>query len=267
MERATDTVGGPMHGTGDGPDGSTAAGGDPGSGPWAENEHVAAIASSGERGTVTLVGVVHDHPASVSRVRRVVEAVDPAVLALELPPLAVPLYETHAVGGGTPPSFGGEFSAAVQAASTDDVVGIDGPSPGFVRTFLGRLSRERAAPGVVARSLRSLASTTGTAVTCRAAAWVTRNTSLRVGVGSATSHETSWMDSPSEWDTDERQQIRSAAAVRSAFQAPPSSQYRSASRERHMADRLSAVRERGNVVAVVGAGHFDSLSEKLESPR
>jgi hypothetical protein len=47
-------------------------------------------------GAVTLVGVVHDHPASVARVRAVVARRRPDVVALELPPLAVGLYEAHA---------------------------------------------------------------------------------------------------------------------------------------------------------------------------
>ena len=41
---------------------------------------------------VTLLGVVHDHPASVARARIVAEAMGPDVLALELPAAAVPLY-------------------------------------------------------------------------------------------------------------------------------------------------------------------------------
>lgn len=215
----------------------------------------------GDSGAVTLVGVVHDHPASVSRVRRVVEATEPAVLALELPPLAVPLYEAHAAGAETPPALGGEFSAAVDAASTDDVVGIDGPSLGFARRYLGLLARERVSPAVAGRSLRSLLSATWTAASCRAAARVTRGTPLRVGVGSVTPHGASWTDPPAERAADERREIRSAVAVQDSLEPPPPSRYRSRTRERHMADRLSTVRQRGDVVAVVGAGHFTRLSD------
>ena len=93
----------------------------------------------------------------------------------------MPLYETYAAGDESPPAFGGELSAAIQAAETDDVVGIDGPSPGFVRELGNWLVRERAE-----------------------------------------------------------------------------------SRGRHMADRLATARARGDVVAVVGAGHFDPLCDHFE---
>jgi hypothetical protein len=133
----------------------TTATGGPTTGASTGHRYVETLAGTGDAGAVVLVGVVHDHPASVARVHRVVEATQPDVLALELPPLAVPLYEAHAAEGETPPALGGEFSAAVQAASTDDVVGIVRPSVGFTRTFLRRLSRERAAPGVAGSPTRS----------------------------------------------------------------------------------------------------------------
>lgn len=231
--------------------------------PRLETRYVETFEGTSGDGTVTLVGVVHDHPASIYRVRRTAEAVAPDVLAVELPPLAVPLYETYAADEESPPAFGGELSAAIQAAETDDVVGIDGPSPGFVRELGNWLVRERASRRTVARSLRSLASITKTAVTCRVAAAVARHSSLRVAVGSGTSHETSPEDPPAEQAADERRQIRTAASVMDAFETP-SSRSRAESRERHMADRLANVRTRGDVVAVVGAGHFDPLCDHLE---
>lgn len=237
----------------------------PTDGPETGDRYVEAFVGTGDSGTVTLAGVVHDHPASVSRVRRVVRAAEPDVLALELPPLAVPLYEAHATEGETPPALGGEFSAAVQAATTDDIVGIDGPSQRFIRMYLGRLASERVPLTTVGRSLRSLLSASGTAIACRIAAWFTRRTPLRVGVGSPTPHETSWVDPPGERDADESREIQSAITVRETLEPPPSVRYCSGTRERYMADRLSTVRERGEVVAIVGAGHFSPLSEELDS--
>ncbi len=82
----------------------------------------------GSAGDLILLGVVHDHPASVARVERVLEAVDPDVLALELPSAALPLYRTYAAGGADEsdsPRFGGEMSAAIRASPDVDVVGID----------------------------------------------------------------------------------------------------------------------------------------------
>jgi hypothetical protein len=231
--------------------------------PRLETRYVEEFEGTNGKGAVTLVGVVHDHPASIYRVRRTVETVEPDILAVELPPLAVSLYETYAGGDESPPAFGGELSAAIEAAGTDEVVGIDGPSPGFVRELGTWLVRERASRRTVTRSLRSLASITKTALTCRVAAAVARHSSLRVAVGSGTSHETNLEDPPAEQAADERRQIRTAVSVMDAFETP-SSRSRSESRERHMADRLASVRTRGDVVAVVGAGHFDPLCNHIE---
>ncbi|PSP66935.1 hypothetical protein BRC70_08630 [Halobacteriales archaeon QH_6_68_27] len=231
--------------------------------PRLETRYAEEFEGTNGKGTVTLVGVVHDHPASIYRVRRTVETVEPDILAVELPPLAVSLYETYADDDESPPAFGGELSAAIEAAGTDDIVGIDGPSPGFVRELGTWLVRERASRRTVTRSLRSLASITKTALPCRVAAAVTRHSSLRVAVGSGTSHETNLEDPPAEQAADERRQIRTAVSVMDAFETP-SSRSRSESRERHMADRLASVRMRGDVVAVVGAGHFDPLCNHIE---
>src|SRR6056297_2195481 len=97
--------------------------------PRMNDEYVRRLPDAG----VTLVGVVHDHPASVHRAREVVRERDPDVVALEAPPLAMPLYETYARESRTPPTFGGEMSAAAQAAREEDaeVVGIDGPTVAF----------------------------------------------------------------------------------------------------------------------------------------
>lgn len=232
--------------------------------PRLDTEYVQTI--PGER-DVTLVGAVHDHPASVYRVRTVVAERDPDVLGLELPPLAVPLYEAHAVENGRlePGAFGGEMRAAVEAAATDDVVGIDGPTVGFCRRLARRLVEERVAPRVAWRALRELGSVAKTTALCRVAAAFTARTSLRVGVGDGPSHGTTAADPPAEQARDERGQVRTATAVLDAIEPPASSRCRSRAREAHMADRLATLRERGDVVAVVGVGHFASVRERLEA--
>jgi pheromone shutdown protein TraB len=231
--------------------------------PRVDTRYVRTCSGTHDGGAVTIVGVVHDHPASVYRVRHVVSEVDPSVLALELPPLAVPLYEAYAAGARSPPALGGELSAAVQAAGTDSVVGIDGPSLGFVHTLGQRLWQERASRTTVSRSLRSLLSVTKSAVACRMAATLAARTPFTVAVGSSVPHETTMDDPANEQAADERRQIRAASAVMDAFETSPSSRYRAESRERHMADRLATLRESGDVVAVVGAGHFDPLCERV----
>ncbi|ELZ19932.1 hypothetical protein C475_21579 [Halosimplex carlsbadense 2-9-1] len=214
-------------------------------------------------GAVTLVGVVHDHPASVTRVSYVVERRSPDVLALELPPLAVGLYEAHAARGTDPLSFGGEMSAAIRAAETDRVVGIDGPSRRFCRELAARFVRDRSGVGTVTRSLRGVASVTRTAVACRLAAAVARRTARAPTVGSRTEYDVAPSDPPERQAEDERRQADAATAVLDAFEKPPASRIRSETREAHMADRLREFSRGSDVVAVVGLGHFDPLVDRL----
>jgi len=213
--------------------------------------------------SVVLVGVLHDHPASLYRVQAIVESEDPDLLALELPPLAVPLaaqpWRRPLVVG----LLGGEMSAAIQAAATDRVVGIDGPTPSFFRQLARRLVRERASASTALQTLRSAVSITKDAVACRVAAAVTANSRFEVGVGTSTGYETGWSDDPSTQAEDEHSQITRANAVLSAFEQPPSAHYRTTTRERHMAERLRASSTDGDVVAVVGMGHLDAVAGRL----
>ena len=65
-----------------------------------------------------VVGCVHDHPASVFRARSLVESLAPDVVAVELPGLAVPLFErVGRTADEGPDSVGGEMSAALPAAA------------------------------------------------------------------------------------------------------------------------------------------------------
>lgn len=214
-------------------------------------------------GAVTLVGVVHDHPASVERVSDAVERCSPDVLALELPPLAVGLYEAHAARGTDPLAFGGEMSAAIRVAETDRVVGIDGPSLRFCRELAGRFARDRPSVGTVGRSLRGVASVTRTALACRGAAAVARRTPLAPTVGSRTEYDVSPADPPERQAEHERRQAEAATAVLDAFEKSAASRIRSETREAHMAERLRAISRTGEVVAVVGLGHFGPLCDRL----
>ena len=96
-------------------------------------------------GDILLVGVLHDHPASIARVETVINAVEPETVALEVPPLALPYY-SQCAGAGAIAS--GEMSAAIAAAPTATPVGIDLPSlsglPELVRQLLDSTSLETA---------------------------------------------------------------------------------------------------------------------------
>jgi len=214
-------------------------------------------------GKVVLVGVLHDHPASIYRVRTVIDAVSPDVLALELPPLAVPLAAHHAADERTPPALGGEMSAAVQAADADRVVGIDGPSVGFLRYLATELRAERAAPETIRRTAAALRSVTSRAVTRRLVAAVASLTTVQVAVDPPTAYDTGRGDDPVAQAAEERRRVDTAQSMLRAFTPPPAAAIRRTARERYMADRLAAFSGTGDMVAVVGLAHLDAVAGYL----
>ncbi len=242
------------------------AGIDTDSDPRMTDEYIRRIPD--DSGVLTLVGVVHDHPASTYRARRVVEELDPAVLALELPPISIPLFETYAATERSPPVFGGEMSAAIQAAAPDTAVGIDRPTGGFFQQLGRRILQERPEAETVRSVLSSVLSTTKHALLCRFAAVLAARTSVRLEVDLPTAHDIDWTDSPEEQALDEHKQVRRSRSFMNAFRTADRSRathLEDAAREADMATRLSALRERGDVVAVVGIDHLDSLVERLDS--
>jgi hypothetical protein len=217
--------------------------------------------SSGSDAPVTLVGVVHDHPASVARVRSTVETTEHATLALELPPLALPLFEEYADDARTPPAFGGEMSAAIQASDAR-AVGIDGPSRRFLRTLARHVSQERPDRGAIARLLSRTRRASGQAIRCRLAASIARRTSVRVEVGAPRTYDCDPDDPPAVQAENERAHVSRARAVLRAL-APPDRDRRDAVREDCMAAAIDDARRSGPVVAVVGIGHLDGLEDRL----
>ncbi|WP_435180771.1 hypothetical protein [Halorussus sp. AFM4] len=216
-------------------------------------------------GDVTLVGVVHDHPASVFRARAVVRDRDPETVALEVPPLATPLYRTYARSDRTPPAFGGEMSAAAQAGREcdADVVGVDGPTGGFFARLARNWWRDGASPGTLRRVASGVASVTRHALTCRVAAAVARRTALRVEVDDPVAHDCTRADPPAVQASDERAQARRSQSLLRAFDPPRPVALRDETREEHMAGELASLRERGDTVAVVGLDHLDAVAERL----
>jgi len=232
--------------------------------PRTTGKHTRHCAGTTDTGDVTLVGVVHDHPASIHRVQRCIDALDPDVLALELAPIAVPLFEQYArQGERTPPVFGGEMSAAIQAASCDRVVGIDGPSLPFLGRLLRSLVGDTRSVETVSAVARSLVSVSKDALLCRLAAIVTTWTGVRMEVSPPVSHDCSRTDDPETQAARERRQIRRARATLHAFEPSEASDCRARTREAHMSDRLSTLRSDGDVVAVVGISHLDAIADRL----
>lgn len=235
--------------------------------PRVTGEYVRQV--SNDHGTLTFVGIVHDHPASVYRVRHVIADVDPAVLALELPPISMPLFEQYAATVRTPPALGGEMSAAIQAADSDNVVGIDRPTGGFFRRLGRTLLRERPPSRTVRNVVSNAIETTTHALLCLAAAVVGARTSLPLEVDSPISHDIEWTDAPAVQARHEREQVHRCRSFADAFRTASrtrASRIEDAAREAAMAARLAELRGDGDgdIVAVVGIDHVDSLVEELE---
>ena len=233
--------------------------------PRVTGEYVRQVSS--DAGRLTLVGVVHDHPASTYRVRQVIEELNPEVLALELPPISIPLFTQYASTDRCPPVFGGEMSAAIQAAATSTTVGIDRPTGAFFQRLGWNLLRERPSLQTVRNVVSDAVETTKHAVTCRIAAAVVARTAVQLEVDSPISHDIDWTDAPDDQARDERTQVRRSHSFLRAFRTASrtqASRIQDVAREEEMAARLLQLREEGNTVAVVGIDHLDSVAERLD---
>lgn len=229
--------------------------------PRLTGEHVRVVA--GSNGVVTLAGVVHDHPASKYRVARLIEGSSADILALELPPLALPLFKQYAADERMPPAFGGEMSLAIQAADSERIVGIDGPSRSYLSRVSKRLVRDRASPRTIGTVTKNLLSVSKETLTRRAASIVHSLSSIRLELDKPTVYETDWTDEPAVQAADEQRQIGRAQSVSNLLEHSRGESVRDATREAHMAAQLDDLRKEGDVVAVVGRGHLDAITEQL----
>lgn len=212
----------------------------------------------GDSSPVILVGVVHDHPASVSRVTSVVDAVDPETIAVEVPSPMVPVYanDRHRAGG--------EVAAAITADPSIPVEGIDIPHTGAIRSFIEEFQTRPVDPRTALRTLRSAA---------RMTAHVGAASLSRLGLPGAPSvgqlergheYEISHDASPARQADHERAHIRRSTALLDSLEPPPETAFLDAVRERYMADRLASLRQAGPVVCVVGFSHLAGIEERLE---
>lgn len=217
------------------------------------------------RGPLTLVGVVHDHPASIYRVRALSEAVEPDILALELPPLAVPLFEQAASDEATSADVSGEMSAALRAAPTARTVGIDGPSGEYLRALAKNCLHDEPSAGTLGDVVSRTAAASKQALTYRLAAACSKYSSLAPSVDTGTDHGVDESDSPEKQAEDERRQVRRARAFNSAVggQTRRATGLLHRTREQHMADRLGSLCEEGAVLGVVGIDHLDAIVDNL----
>ncbi|WP_435366163.1 hypothetical protein [Haloarchaeobius sp. DYHT-AS-18] len=230
--------------------------------------HARVVPGGDETGTLTLLGIVHDHPASIYRVQHVVRHLSPEVVALELAPLAVPLFEEYATENEIPPRRGGEMSAAIQAVGPDArVVGIDAPTRSFLRTVVAELRDTDAAMLTVRRVLRDVTDLSRHALQCRVAA--TAGPAGLVSMDETVpeiAHDCSHEDPPGVQAEDERRLIARNRALRSATKTPRPISLLDTAREKTMARHLARLRQEGDVVAVVGLEHLDEVTDRLVEP-
>lgn len=231
--------------------------------PRVRTEHVRVrhLDAAGTR--VVLVGVVHDHPASRYRAAAIVEDVSPDVVALELPDLAIPLFEQFAADPGQSDP-GGEMSAAIEAAGDAAVTGIDVPSTSFVRSLIETLGAIGPSATEIAAVASRTASVTGHALRCRLAA-----SPAPVAIGGppveAIEYDCDRTDPPVDQADHEASRLRQSRSLLGALDYPIARRVTDEARERAMACRLSTIGQTGDVVAVVGFGHLDEIADALSA--
>lgn len=231
--------------------------------------------STGDDGSVTLVGVVHDHPASTFRVVETIAALDPDVVALEIAPVAVPLFRQYASETGTDPetiasksSDGGEMSAAIGAAGDARVVGIDLPNASVVGTVLDSVRTESLSVRGVVQAGHAFGIQTLHALQCRIS-----HAASRIGVDvdpklDARRDVYSRTASPDDQADEEDKAIAAGTTLLRAFSRPPAMEAFDRAREAAMADELRTHCRNGtDVVAVVGHAHLNPIAERLEDHR
>lgn len=239
--------------------------------PRVSREDFRLLPGTGDDGDVTVIGVVHEHPASVYRVERATALLDPDVVALELPPLATPLFERYADepdagSAGAVPS-GGEMSAAIRASGDARVVGIDLPDVKRTGTVLDALRAEQLSVPAAVRALRSFESLFGHALRCRIANWASRigvTIDPHVDRGTETTG-CSPSASADEQAAAEAAVIGAGTTLLRSFTRPPAVRTFDRARERAMARTLTELGRDGSVVAVVGYAHMDPIADAMNA--
>lgn len=210
-------------------------------------------------GPVVLLGVVHDHPASVARVRVVVDAVDPGAVAVEAPGVLTPAFTDIDEAGG-------EMTAAAEAAAADAaVVGVDAPGRGTLRSLASVVADERPDAGTVASALTDLGRLGAHAVRGRLQAAGVPARWLGGAFERTQSYDCPPDAGPAEQASHEASRVSRSTSLLRAFDPPPATRVLDAVRERQMGGRLADLAAGGDgvVVAVVGFSHLDAVENEL----
>lgn len=213
-----------------------------------------------------IVGCVHDHPSSVYRVRALVESLVPDIVAVELPGLAVPLFERVGREAGERLSAGGEMSAALAAGEAVDArrVGIDTLDLRFARSLVRELRQESPSLSTLKRVFDAVSNVGGHALSCRLSAALGRYGTPTPVRKRSYDHEVDRSTPPIEQAADEQRQLTRSLSVLRALERPVADDVVDAARERTMVENLASLRESGSVVAVVGFDHLSGITDLFE---
>lgn len=228
--------------------------------PRLDDEYVRVIPAEAGDQSVVLVGVAHDHPASVYRARTVADELEPGALALELPDVLVSLFESYADADG---KEGGEMAAAIEATATDEIAGVDVPGRKSVHTLLSELRDADPDLETAARAVYGFSRfVTHTALGCLRDAGVPDEW-LGSGFERTRTYDCAPSASPREQADHESAHLKRSSTLLRAFDPPQATRILDATRERFMGSRLSDLRKESSVVAVVGYGHLDGIESAI----
>jgi pheromone shutdown protein TraB len=215
---------------------------------------------------ILLVGCVHDHPASVYRVRSLVESLVPDVVGVELPGPALPIFERVGRESTGDATLGGEMSEALAAGAAvgAERVGIDTLDARFFRSLVWELRRESPPVGTLKRVFASVTDVCRHALTCRLSAALGRFGTATPVRRRAYDHEVDERTPPAAQADDERRQLTRSLSVLRALEQPVANQAVDTARERTMVTNLTAHSKGGSVIAVVGFDHLSEVSGLLE---
>ncbi|GAB7095429.1 hypothetical protein JCM30237_25820 [Halolamina litorea] len=230
--------------------------------PRLDEQYWRCLPATDGRRPVLLIGVVHDHPASIARVTTLLEWFTPDTLALELPPLAMPLFRGYARDSHRPPRLGGEMSAAIQASDAP-TVGVDAPTLTYLSRLVETIRREQPPRDVVGRLVKDFGSMAAHAVSTRIASVVADRTPARLRVYEPIEHDCSLLDSEKEQADHERSYLSQRAALFGAIHPPESTRLIDGARDDAIAALVHRSRADGTVVAVLGMEHLDPVAAEL----
>ena len=223
--------------------------------PRIDERYIRCIDPTDNLGAVLLLGVVHDHPASEYRVRRVLEHLQPDILALELPPLAVSLFSLYADDPEVPPQLGGEMSTAIQGSDAD-VIGIDAPNWRYLKLLFNRWRTGSVGSDVGRPLLRDIVRSSVHSIVTLIGAYIGSITPYRLRLYSPIRYEISPFDPAEDQAHHEGSHIEKREAFLNAIEMPPVINIIDELREEAMIDRLNELRRTGTLVGVIGMEHL-----------